>query len=300
MLTVQLIVIIIPLALLLAVALQRQANLGRFIFSSLAMLLGVAFVWIAMPWDVVSMYYRMLIPLLAIIAVWSGYSRIGTAGKIMPRWQVILNYNIYGALIILFGLFCLGAIVGYQPPPGAIALSAPLKDGRFVVGQGGSSPVINGHATVSPQNHALDIMALDKWGTRSNLWGDRSNNAAYEIFGKPIIAPCDGEVLIAVDGLEDLPPPERDARNLAGNHVALGCFGAEIVLAHMQKDSVQVKVGQVVKTGDLLGRVGNSGNTSEPHLHIHAEKEGEPGKILDGSAVPFTIDGRYLVRGSTF
>jgi hypothetical protein len=55
MLTVQLIVIIIPLVLLAAVALQRQANLGRFIFSSLAMLLGVAFVWIAMPWDVVSL-----------------------------------------------------------------------------------------------------------------------------------------------------------------------------------------------------------------------------------------------------
>jgi hypothetical protein len=55
MLTVQLIVIIIPLVLLAAVALQRQANLRRFIFSSLAMLLGVAFVWIAMPWDVVSL-----------------------------------------------------------------------------------------------------------------------------------------------------------------------------------------------------------------------------------------------------
>jgi hypothetical protein len=55
MLTVQLIVIIIPLVLFAAVALQRQTNLRRFIFSSLAMLLGVAFVWIAMPWDVVSL-----------------------------------------------------------------------------------------------------------------------------------------------------------------------------------------------------------------------------------------------------
>jgi hypothetical protein len=55
MLTVQLIVIIIPLVLFAAVALQRQTNLRRFIFSSLAMLLGVAFAWIAMPWDVVSL-----------------------------------------------------------------------------------------------------------------------------------------------------------------------------------------------------------------------------------------------------
>ncbi|MEZ7171746.1 M23 family metallopeptidase [Sporosarcina sp. OR05] len=59
-------------------------------------------------------------------------------------------------------------------------------------------------------------------------------------------------------------------------------------MAHMKEGSVAVAKGDTVTTGQLLGKVGNSGNTSEPHLHIHAE--------LDGKGVPLTFDGRFLVR----
>jgi murein DD-endopeptidase MepM/ murein hydrolase activator NlpD len=51
-----------------------------------------------------------------------------------------------------------------------------------------------------------------------------------------------------------------------------------------------------VKQGDPLGQVGNSGNSSQPHLHLHAERGGEPGEILVGEAVPITLGGRFLVR----
>ncbi len=50
-------------------------------------------------------------------------------------------------------------------------------------------------------------------------------------------------------------------------------------------------------TNTLLGQVGNTGNTSEPHLHLHVEKGGETNTILNGVAVPFTINEQYLVRG---
>ena len=73
-----------------------------------------------------------------------------------------------------------------------------------------------------------------------------------------------------------------------------------MLVAHLRKHSVRVTVGDVVAAGDPLGEVGNSGNTSEPHLHIHAERGGEPGVILDGSSVPITIEGRFLVRNSVF
>lgn len=58
----------------------------------------------------------------------------------------------------------------------------------------------------------------------------------------------------------------------------------------MQKGSIVVKEGDEIKTGQALGKVGNSGNTSEPHLHIHAEK--------DGLGVPITFNNRFLVRNS--
>lgn len=300
MLTIQLIIVVIPLALLLTIAMARHANFLRFITNALAMSLGVLFIWAAMPFDVVSMYFRHALPVLWVLAMINGFRRIGTEVKAPPRWQVVLNYLISLLLIGVFGLFNLGVFAGYPEPAGSISLSSPLRGGHFVVGQGGSSPFLNGHATVSPQNHALDILQLDRWGTRSNLFGDRSRLEDYVIFGTEIIAPCQGEVLAAVDGFDDLPPPQRDVENLAGNHVVLSCFDAEVVLAHMQKGSVAVKTGARVAVGDLLGRVGNSGNTSEPHLHIHAEKGGEPGVILDGEAVGMTVDGRYLVRGDTF
>lgn len=53
-----------------------------------------------------------------------------------------------------------------------------------------------------------------------------------------------------------------------------------MLLAHMKKGSLVVKEDIPVKTGDLIGQVGNSGNTSEPHLHIHARQGGTPDKLI--------------------
>jgi murein DD-endopeptidase MepM/ murein hydrolase activator NlpD len=88
--------------------------------------------------------------------------------------------------------------------------------------------------------------------------------------------------------------------HLAGNHVVLACAGASVVLTHLQQGSVRVPAGAVVQVGDPLARVGNSGNTSQPHLHLHAERGGAAGEILTGRGVPIELDGRFLVRNSLF
>jgi murein DD-endopeptidase MepM/ murein hydrolase activator NlpD len=202
------------------------------------------------------------------------------------------------ALITLFAGLCWRSFMGYPAPDNAIELSSPLQEGQFVVGHGGASPFINGHFKVKPQNYALDLLGVNAWGARSNIMGDPSQLHNYAIYGKPIVAPCDGLVVLARDGLPDLTPGETDRENLAGNHVVIECQGVEIILAHMLRGSVFVEKSRRVETGDFLGRVGNSGNTSEPHLHMHAEKGGEPGQILDGEPVPMLIDGKFLVRGN--
>ena len=66
----------------------------------------------------------------------------------------------------------------------------------------------------------------------------------------------------------------------------------------MMKHSLLVAVGDKVKTGQPIGRAGNTGNTSEPHLHIHAEKGGNEIPILKGEGIPIIFDGRFLVRNS--
>ena len=178
-------------------------------------------------------------------------------------------------------------------------LVSPLKE-TYVVLNGGTSPFTNAHFRVRPQNYALDILGVNSIGARASLMGSGRVLENYVIYGASIRSPCDGRIAVVVNNLPDHSPPARDTENLAGNHVLIECGSIEVLLAHMQQHSVQVTVGDVVAVGDLIGEVGNSGNTTEPHLHIHAERGGEPGVILDGEAVPITIDGRFLVRNSVF
>jgi murein DD-endopeptidase MepM/ murein hydrolase activator NlpD len=102
-----------------------------------------------------------------------------------------------------------------------------------------------------------------------------------------------------VDGLPDLPPPERDRENPAGNHVVISCMNVELLMAHMENGSVAVEAGERVETGQLVGRVGNSGNTTEPHLHIHAVEGGGPGVFQD-DAVPILFRRRLPTRNTLF
>jgi len=293
------IIVFIPLILLAALAYVRQPNGMLFFSHALALGLAVVFMWLVFPWAHVSTWYRSILPLLLIAAIYAGYRKIGTQTKPAIRWQVLMNISINLLLVVFFGGLCGFAAKGYFQPPGAINLSSPFKQGSYVVGHGGSSPFINAHARVRPQNYALDILGLNAWGNRMKPFSNPKELDNYDIFNAPLYSPCKGEVLSAVDGLEDMVPPASDRENLAGNHVVVACQGIEIVLAHMKNGSVLVAEGQQVDTNTQLGNVGNSGNTSEPHLHLHAETGGKAVQILNGSAVPITIDGRYLVRGST-
>lgn len=91
----------------------------------------------------------------------------------------------------------------------------------------------------------------------------------------------------AVDGFPDQVPHNVDTSNPAGNHVVMECKGIRVFIAHMMNGSLTVKQGEYVKDSQEIGKVGNSGNTIEPHLHIHAEdKSGEP--------IPILFNGRFL------
>ena len=83
---------------------------------------------------------------------------------------------------------------------------------------------------------------------------------------------------------------------MPSNHVILECGGVWVIMGHLQRGSVVASTGQVVEPGEALGRVGNSGNTGEPHLHVHAQRPGSTSAPLSGDPVPVRFGGRYLVR----
>ena len=83
---------------------------------------------------------------------------------------------------------------------------------------------------------------------------------------------------------------------MAGNHVILRCGDAWVVLAHLRQSTVAVHPGEPVDIGALIGRAGNSGNSDEPHLHIHAQRPGSTDAPLSGEPLAIRFGATYPVR----
>jgi len=193
-----------------------------------------------------------------------------------------------------------------EPPEvETVDLTFPLVDGDYYVFWGGSSPATNRHMKVLDgkdhyrgQAYAHDIVELNRLGTRAAGLLP-SKPSAYEIFGAKVAAPCKGRVVRAVGDRPDLNPPNRSDGPPAGNHVLLRCDGYEVLLAHLEQGSLEVAEGETVEIGHPLGLVGNSGNTTEPHLHVHAQRPADDGPWMSGDPIAVTFDGEFTPKGTT-
>jgi hypothetical protein len=212
-------------------------------------------------------------------------------------------------LLVFGGWFGARALAGRSlPAVEVVDIANPFGPGHYLVGHGGSNTLVNGHlktldASVAQfrpwrgQSYAIDFFGLGRWGLRARGWRP-SDPAAYAIFGADLRAPCTGTVVAAEGDMPDFDVPNEDAVNRLGNHVILRCGEAEIVFAHMRQGSVMVMPGNQVSVGDRLGEVGNSGASTEPHLHIHAQRPAPDGAPpISGEPLALRIDGRFLVRG---
>ncbi|NOX36238.1 MAG: peptidoglycan DD-metalloendopeptidase family protein [Calditrichaeota bacterium] len=210
----------------------------------------------------------------------------------LPAWNFV--YFIQTFVILLFGSLAFFAFQGTQPPPDRVSLAFPLKHGTFYVAQGGNSAILNYHHLSESPRFALDITRLQDWGRRASgiFPGDPTH---YYIYGDTVFSPCDGVVFVVQDSLPDLFTNQVDTAHIAGNYVGIRFEQYNVFLAHLQPYSIQVKVGDTVRVGQPLGRVGNSGATSEPVLHIHVE-QGSQADILSRPGVPIAFNGRFLVR----
>jgi murein DD-endopeptidase MepM/ murein hydrolase activator NlpD len=148
-------------------------------------------------------------------------------------------------------------------------LILPFKDEWFVF-WGGDTKELNYHVESAAQKNAFDFVIKDEAG--KSFKTDGQKNEDYYVFGREIISPCDAEVMQAVDGVKDNKPGELNPIYLPGNSVILKTEKNEfMLLAHFKQGSVKVRQGDKIKQGQLLGLCGNSGNSSEPHLHFHIQ-----------------------------
>jgi hypothetical protein len=178
-------------------------------------------------------------------------------------------------------------------------LGPPLRGAGWVA-VNGCCDVSSGHRTAIPplngafhlaQRFAIDFTQLQPDGRL--LAGPPEALASYRAYGAPVLAVAVGVVVRARDGVSDNVPVGEVPSQLtpdiaAGNHVVLDIGGGRFVLyAHLQPGSLRVRTGQRVASGDVLGLVGNTGNSDFPHLHIH---------VMDGRS-PLGSDGLpYVFR----
>ncbi len=148
-------------------------------------------------------------------------------------------------------------------------LILPFKGEWFVV-WGGDTPEQNQHRDAPNQRFAFDILKVGENGKTHS--GDGSKNEDYYAFGQEIIAPADGVVTYVVDGVHDNVPGEMNRIYVPGNLVIIKHADGEYSLfAHFKQNSIRVKVGDKVNKAQTIGLCGNSGNSSEPHLHFQMQ-----------------------------
>jgi len=161
-----------------------------------------------------------------------------------------------------------------------VVISSPLAGGDWVAANGPSNTSqhrralipINGHAYIS-QRFAIDWVQVYPDG--KTYQGDPSDNKSYRAYGAEIHAVADGVVTQVGDGIPQNTPGAKSLavpitlETIGGNHVIMEIgSGLFAFYAHMQPGSLRVKVGDKVTRGQVLGLLGNTGNSSEPHLHF--------------------------------
>jgi murein DD-endopeptidase MepM/ murein hydrolase activator NlpD len=161
----------------------------------------------------------------------------------------------------------------YDDQPSAVRFRLPL-DGPVTVAWGGADLRDNYHAVMPDQRWAYDLLVARDGRTHRD---EGSRVDQYYAYGLPVRAPAGGVVHSVRDGDPDEPPGYWRIRRVAGNHVVLHVAEHEyLFIAHLQPGSLRVAPGDRVRQGQVIGLVGNSGNSTEPHVHLHLQDSPRP------------------------
>jgi murein DD-endopeptidase MepM/ murein hydrolase activator NlpD len=181
----------------------------------------------------------------------------------------------------------------------AVVISPPLRGSEWLAANGPANASghrralipVGGKAHIA-QRFAIDWVQLREDG--QTFTGDKLKNENYRCYGAEALAVADGVVVATKDGIpQNVPGANSRAvpitlETVGGNHVILdlgkGRFG---FYAHLQPGSLRVKPGDKVRRGQVLGLVGNSGNSTEPHLHFHISNGNSP---LASEGLPYVFE----------
>ena len=170
----------------------------------------------------------------------------------------------------------------------------PVKEEWFVF-WGGINELINYHYAYASQRYAYDLVIMKDGQSYKDI---PTRNENYYAFNKEVVAPADGQVVKVIDNIADNVLGETNELQPAGNYVVIAHQNNEFsMLAHFKQYSIQVKVGDSVKQGQVIGLCGNSGNSSEPHIHFQVMDSED---YINGQSIRIRFeDGTEPIQGDT-
>lgn len=231
----------------------------------LALALGV-FIYLYGTWVYLTIHAKWVFGVCLLICILASVFRKKREGRNPRVWKAVVNLFFTMILVVLSVLY----FTGTTGKAKVIELNFPLKTGRYFVLQGGKGlPTNLFHYSLRGAIYAMDIVKLKKNGSRADkIFSQRLED--YAIFGDTLYSPCNGVVARAYGDNPDNIPPDMTRGPQNTNQVLIETNNSFVFLAHLKKGSVIVKEGDRVTYGQPLGCVGNSGFSSEPHLHIQA------------------------------
>ena len=183
-----------------------------------------------------------------------------------------------------------------------VSIGPPLRGGTWLAANGPSPSTGHRRAMIVVESapHIAQRFAIDyvKIGDVGRTYqGDSLKNSSYFAYGTDALSVADGLVRVVKDGIPENVPGSRAVpitlETVGGNHVILDLGGGRYAFyAHLQPGSIRVTVGDRVKRGQVLGLVGNSGNSTEPHLHFHVSDSPSP---LGAEGLPYLQEHVELV-----
>jgi murein DD-endopeptidase MepM/ murein hydrolase activator NlpD len=272
---------------------HRAIHAGLF---SLLQALNFVVFWVLVAATTLPATYEILPAAGAVRIVVIAGAAIAAIVSLLPRRRVLVAVNV---LVLGCSAFLATELIAIYRSPGgaAVTLSAPFAGDWYVV-QGGHSELVNDHRASPSQRDALDIVQTQDGSTHS---GAGKELADYYAFDAPLLAPADGVVVYLSDNLPDRPPssPDPDPAHAEGNQMVIDIgHGRYLNVAHLEQNSALVNVGDQVHQGQALARIGNSGASDEPHLHIQVQNSRRANVHDAGvSTVPIQFRGVTLIRG---
>ena len=271
----------------------------------------VLFIYLIGSWAFASYYVRYALVLVFLAALLRSFFDLAGL-PIVPETTPLFwirNGILASGTIALFRL-SIKAVRARHFDKESLNLSFPFEGGIHVVFEGGDgrmSPLMNYHYGSSvhgksgvnnSMKYAVDITRLSAWGNDAYGFFPRVC-PAYPVFNESVLSPCDGVIAGVADDLPNEEPWSGKGPYNLGNYVLLRTGDVYVLLGHLQKGSIRVKTGHPVKKGELVARAGNSGWTSQPHLHIQAMGVA-PDSFWKGEGIPITFDGRIPFKNKLF